>query len=459
MNSVSDFVVAIDLGSSKIIGCLGEKDSGGKIRILSMEQIPVQTGVRRGVVHNIEDVSKNVEELVHLLSNSQENPCKIDQVYVGLNGYTIRTVDVSSTTYLSGEELVNERHLDELSDDAQSQVPDHLDVMDVFTQEFLVDGKTDIHPVGSMPQRVEGHYKIVGGKAAILKGLDACFERIHLQYETILGPVASAEAILRPEDKSKGAVAIDFGAETTSLCIYKGNIVRYISVLPFGGNNITKDLLQLNVDEEEAEKFKQGKGTAIHFSEQKNDDSEDNELEKLSDFDKEANDIIVARIEEIVENIWAQIRYSGIEPLKLTEGLVLAGGASQLRDLTELLRKKTGMPVRIGNPTSQDIFPERSELYFKPENAQCIGLLLLGKTGCCCSLKEPANIDSTELEASKEQPPKEQTLDGFSEESIEAKGQKAAKAHKVSKEPKKIKEHKEIGFGSIFRKLFDEEDI
>jgi cell division protein FtsA len=375
---------------------------------------------------------------------------------VSLNGYTIRTVDVSSTTYLSGEELVNERHLDELSDDAQSQVPDNLDVMDIFTQEFLVDGKIDIHPVGSMPQRVEGHYKIVGGKAAILKGLDTCFERIHLQYETILGPVASAEAILRPEDKSKGAVAIDFGAETTSLCIYKGNIVRYIAVLPFGGNNITKDLLQLNVDEEEAEKFKLDKGTAIHFAEQKNDDSEDNELEKLSDFDKEANDIIVARIEEIVENIWAQIRYSGIEPQKLTEGLVLTGGASQLRDLTELLRKKTDMPVRIGH-LGQDILSEHSELYFKPENAQCIGLLLLGKTGCCCSLKEPVNIVSTELETTiKEQTPREQILDGFSVDSVEPK---APKVSKVPKEPKKNKEHKKIGFGSIFKNLFDEEDI
>jgi len=444
MNSVSDYIVAIDLGSSRIIGSLGEKNAGDKIKILAIEQIPVQTGVRRGVVHNIEDVSKNIMDLLDLLSNSQEKPFKIDQVLIGVNGYTIRTVDVSSTTYLSGEELVNERHLDELSDDAQSQVPDNLDVMDIFTQEFLVDGKMDIHPVGSMPQRVEGHYKIVGGKSSIMKSLEACFDRIHIRYETILGPVASAETILRPEDKAKGAVAIDFGAETTSLCIYKGNIVRYIAVLPFGGNSITKDLLQLNIDEEEAEKFKLNKGTAIHYTEHKNDISEASETERLSDLEKDEHDIAVARIEEIVENIWAQIRYSGIEPQKLTEGMILTGGASQLRDLTELLRKKTGMPVRIGDP-GQSILSQHSELYNKPEYAQCIGLLLLGKTGGCCT--EPISIQ-TESET-----PKEQTLSGFDiEKQQEITAQKTPNTTTVPKKRKKT------GF-SIFKDLFNEEDL
>jgi cell division protein FtsA len=445
MNSVSDYIVAIDLGSSRIIGSLGEKNAGDKIKILAIEQIPVQTGVRRGVVHNIEDVSKNIMDLLDLLSKSQEKPFKIDQVLIGVNGYTIRTVDVSSTTYLSGEELVNERHLDELSDDAQSQVPDNLDVMDIFTQEFLVDGKMDIHPVGSMPQRVEGHYKIVGGKSSIMKSLEACFDRIHIRYETILGPVASAEAILRPEDKAKGAVAIDFGAETTSLCIYKGNIVRYIAVLPFGGNNITRDLLQLNIDEEEAEKFKLNKGTAIHYTEHKNEISEISETEKLSDLEKDEHDIAVARIEEIVENIWAQIRYSGIEPQKLTEGMILTGGASQLRDLTELLRKKTSMPVRIGDP-GQSILSQHSELFNKPEYAQCIGLLLLGKTGGCCT--EP--IISVQTESGT---PKEQTLSGFDiEKQQEITAQKAPNTTTV---PKK---HKKTGF-SIFKDLFNEEDL
>jgi len=438
---VSDYVVAIDLGSSKIVGCLGKKEADGRVRILAMEQKPFKTEVRRGIVYNIEEISKSIMDLVQVLSDNKENPCKIDQVYVGLNGYTIRTVDVSSTTYLSGDELVNERHLDELSDDAQSQLPDNLDVMDVFTQEFLVDGQPDINPVGSMPKRVEGHYKIVGGKSAIMRNLETCFNRTQTSFESILGPLASAEAILRPEEKSKGVVAIDFGAQTTSICIYKGNLVRYVSVLPFGGDNVTKDLLQLNMDEEEAEKYKLSKGTAIHFT-QKNNDQPENEFAKMSEFDKEATDIMVARMEEIVENIWAQIRFSGIEPLKLTEGLVLTGGASQMEGLSELLIKKTGMNIRFGK-VNQYILPENMDKYSDPTLALSMGLLLLGQVGGC-STHEPKEVKKPEV-------PKEQQID-FTKP-VEEPVIKPVKKVKTPKEPR------DNPFKKIFKILLDDEDL
>lgn len=438
---VSDYVVAIDLGSSKIVGCLGKKEANGRIRILAIEQKPFKTEVRRGIVYNIEEVSRSIEDMVQLLSDGREHSCKIDQVYVGLNGYTIRTLDVSSTTYLSGDELVNEGHLDELSDDAQSQLPENLDVMDVFTQEFLVDGQSDINPVGSMPKRVEGRYKIVGGKNSILKNLETCFGRIDTNYECILGPLASAEAILTNDDKAKGSVAIDFGAQTTSICVYKGNLVRYISVLPFGGDNITKDLLQLNLDMDGAEKIKLLKGTSIHYT-QTNPEQSENELEKMSDFDKEVNDIVVARMEEIVENIWAQIRFSGIEPQKLTEGLVLTGGASQIEGLDQLLAKKTGMPVRMGK-VSQYVLSEINDKYNKPNLALTIGLLLLGHEGCC-SVPPPPEVKKVEE-------PVLQTLDFepvVKEEPVVSK--------KKIKEPKGPKKNR---FSSILKTFFDDEDL
>ena len=449
MNGVSDYVVAIDLGSSKIVGCLGKKEVDGKIRILAMEQVPVKTEVSRGVVHNIEEVSKSVQDLIQLLSDNKDYPCKIDQIYVGLNGYTIRTVDINCTTNLSGEELVTERHLDELYDETRAQVPENLDVMEVFTQEFLLDGKLDLNPVGSMPQRIEGHYKIVGGKSTIMRNLEACLERIPCHHENVLGPLASAEAILRLEDKSKGSVAIDFGAETTSVCVYKGNLVRYISVLPFGGSNITKDLLQLNIDDEEAENLKLSKGTALHFEDQDPEEREDVNLEKTSKFDKEVNDIIVARIEEIVENLWAQIRYSGIEPQKLAEGLVITGGASKLPGLIELLRKKTDMPVRLGN-AGEYLTAGNFDQYAKPEFALAIGILLLGKEGCCsaCIPVEP--------EVKKIEVPMEQTLGGFDSLVKEEPKLKVQKVHKEPKEPKKPKNNP---FRGIFKTIFDDEDL
>jgi len=447
MSGVSDYVVAIDLGSSKIIGCLGKKEIDGKINILSLEQIPVHAEVRRGVVHNLEEVSKSVLDLVQRLSHTHGHPCVIDHVYVGLNGYTIRTLDLSSASFLSGEELVNERNLDELVDDAQARAAETFDVLEIFTQEFLVDGKSDDNPVGTKPLRIEGRYKIIGGKPAILGNLDDCFSRINLKYEAILGPVASAEAVLRPEDKLKGAVSIDFGAETTSICIYKGNKVRYVAVLPFGGSHITMDLQQLNLDEQGAESYKISKGTAIHLAEKVVDELQISEFEQLSSFDKEANDIIVARIEEIVENIWAQIRYSGIEPQKLMEGIVLTGGTSQIQGLVELIKKKTEMPVRIGE-TAQRIAADHMDSYNKPEYAQAVGLLLLGK-GRCCSVREEQLIVTKKPEAAKLQ---ENTI-------FDDLPPVVAPPSKVPKPPKPPKPVRPSKLTTFFKGFMNDEDI
>jgi cell division protein FtsA len=430
MNGVSDYVVAIDLGSSSIVGGLGKKEEDGRIRILAMDQIAVNSEIRRGIVHNIEDVSGTVKDLITILSRSQEKPIGINHVYVGMNGYTTRTVDIHVSSYPTGDELFKENDLYELQDQVRDQVPDGLDVLDIFTQEFLVDGKTDLSPVGSMPKRVDAHYKVVGGKEELSKIIETTFSRIKLNYRTVLGPVASAQAVLRPDEKNKGVVCIDFGAETTSLCIYKNNLVRYVSILPFGGRSITHDLIQLNVDEDEAEDLKLSKGSAIHYTELRKEEGE----EAWTKDDMDINEIVVARIEEIVENIWAQISRSGIEPQKLICGLVITGGASELNGLEVLLAKKTGMNVRKGD-SGLHLLPECALPYGNPENAQCIGLLLMGEGGCC-SLPEEEKIQE---EPKPVDVLKEPVLDGFEAEKDEKK-----------KKPVKVKEPK----GKSFRKLF-----
>jgi cell division protein FtsA len=159
---------------------------------------------------------------------------------------------------------------------------------------------------------------------------------------------------------------------------------------------------------------------------------------------------MVARVEEIVENIWAQIRYSGIDPLKLTEGIVLTGGASQMPGLTELLNKKTDMPVRIGD-SGQSLVPESVDLYREPGYSLVIGLLLLGKEGCCSIPK------AVPAEARKSEIPQEQTLGGGfdsidTEEPLHEKPKKPEKIKKPEKPKKNL-------FGNMIKNLFDDEDL
>jgi len=450
MSSVTELIIGIDLGSTSITGVLGRRITGG-IELIALEKIPVISGIRRGVIHNIEEVSRGIQELLDKLTDKSVQKCKVNQIYIGINGYSIRTVDVTCTTNLSGDEIFNENHLDDLSDEVESKVPENLSIIDIFPQEFVVDGKIDVNPVGSMPSIVEAHYKVVAGKPVIFRNIDACMDRLHIRYEQILGPLASAESVLVSDEKAKGVVVVDFGAETTSVCIYKGNMVRYISILPFGGANITTDLLQLNIDDEEAERLKLENGTALHYSEISNIEEKNPEMAAKTDFEKETNEIIVARAEEIVENIYAQIRFSGAELQKLTAGIVITGGASRLPGLDTLISRKTGMSIREGNPM-QNIASKPEGLEVQPRDALGIGLLLLGKTGCCTEA-EPV-VKPQEKPAEKPDSAMTQTLGGF-----EDKDDKKKNKNKLKKEKPKTGEKTGGRFSGLFKGLFDDEDL
>jgi cell division protein FtsA len=444
MNGISDYVVGIDLGSSKMVGALGKREENGVLNVLTVEEIPTRSVIRHGIVHNIEEVASSIRDMIAILSRFHGKPIGINHVYVGVNGYSTRTKEVAVHSLFTGEELVQENDLYELLDQVRDQVPENFDILDIFTQEFLVDGKLDQNPIGSMPQKVEGFYKVVGGKDTISRNLEATFRSVGLNFRTVLGPVASAEAALHADEKTKGAVCIDFGAETTSLCIYKNNMVRFVSILPFGGQNISNDLLQLNLDESEAEEIKLTKGNALHYTELKKADEE----AVWSKEDMEINEIIVARVEEIVENIWAQIIGSGIDTQRLIGGLVITGGASKLSGLTALLARKTQMSVRLASP-DQNVLEESVAKYGKPEYTQCIGVLLKGEGGCCSLIEEPKKVVE---EPKKVEIPTEQVM--FQDEVVEVK--KTVKV-KTPKPPKPSKP----SFGEKLNKLinmFDTED-
>lgn len=437
MNGTADYIMAFDLGSSRIVAALGMKTESGELRVLAVEQRPVDTDIRHGVVHNIEEVASKIKELKDVLCQSQSPELAVSHVYTSINGYTLRTKDAHIESNYGGVTLFTEKELDELADQIPEFIPEGFSMVNFYQQEFLVDGKIDKNPVGAMPKHVKANYKLVGGREDVLSKTDAVFQHIKLSSCTSLGPVASAEAVLSPEDKYKGAVCIDFGAETTSIAIIKGDIVRYVAVLPFGGRNLSLDLLQLNMDEDDAEQIKLLKGDALHYTEMEIREEED----PISKESKEINDILVARIEEIVENIWVQINRAGIEPAKLLSGIVVTGGASRLPNLDKLLARKTGMSVRMGLPVVQ-LESESARLWGKLELSRCIGLLLQGKDGC---FPKP-----TEIVVKEEVKPllaEDQTLDGFPAEKPKEK--------KKEKEKEKVKVVKVKKKSTVFKGIFN----
>lgn len=403
MNASSEYIMAFDLGSSRIVGALGRKSESGQLSILSIETRKVNADIRHGVVHNVEEVAMKIRDIKECLCKSQTPELAVNHVYASINGYTLRTKDLPLNSNFDGQLIFSEKELDELTEQIPSSIPEGFSLINYYQQEFLIDGKLDKNPVGSMPKMVKANYKLVGAREDVVNKTETVFKNIKLTCCTSLGPVASAEAVLTQEEKSKGVVCLDFGAETTSICVYKNDLIRYVSVLPFGGRNLTTDLLQLNMDEDDAEQIKILHGNALHYTELEDESADDAMSKDL----KEVNDIFVARIEEIVENIWAQINRSGFEPGKLLSGIVMTGGASKLANLEKLLTTKTGMAVRQALPVVQ--LDESSAInYGKIDLSRIIGILLQGNDGCF-----------HKQEVIKEEPKVvtgvEQIIDGFNE--------------------------------------------
>lgn len=456
MNPTQSYVAVVDPGSSCIKACLGYKDEQEKIHIVACEQQAVDTEIRRGVIQNVDDVACRIKDLLQRLEQNQVAPCEINRVYVGLNAYTMQTLRGSAINNLNGDEAINETILDNLWEDAEKSVPENKNVLYHYVQEYRVDGFMSMNPIGERPSSLEGHYKMVIAKPQIFFNMEDCMEKAGVKdLRHLSGILASAEAVLLPEEKNRGVVVIDFGAGTTSICVYKENVVRYVVVLPFGGKNITNDLRQLNLDFSEAEAMKMQYGTALHYTEKmaaerkKEENDERRAYREPSDEEKKINEIIVARIEEIVENIWAQIQYSGVPASKFGSGIVITGAASQLKDLSELLFKKTQIPTRLGN-TATHLSEDTPKKYDSPEYAQCIGLLMMGEGGAC-KLKSGIVRDTaqqTTLFAKEEMPVEPEPLTPEKSKQEKSKEEKPKNTSTIKKT-----------FKGFLGSLFDEGEI
>ena len=199
--------------------------------------------------------------------------------------------------------------------------------------------------------------------------------------DQLIAPLVTANAVLTESERRSGCALIDFGADTTTISVYKNNILRFLTVLPLGGNSITRDITTLQMEEEEAERLKKAYGDALYEEDPEQEEEatckleDDNRIIKVADL----NNIIEARAEEIVANVWNQIQLSGYED-KLLAGLILTGGAANLKNLDETLRKRSKIEKNTDGETSTQYGPCPNNILKKDGSQNTLfGLLFEGK--------------------------------------------------------------------------------
>ncbi len=377
---MDSYIAAIDLGTTKIVTLVGEKTESG-FRIVAYRETPSK-GVMRGEVVNIQNVLESLLPSLEDIKNKES--IEIKEVYVGIAGQNIKCLSQRLPRNRGkADDLISQSEIDEMMREMlNSRVSAGEKILHVIPQSFNVDDHMGVDSAcGMTGTRIEGDYKLFIGKMNSVEHSKHVINRAGLRLrELILEPVASAKAVLTEEEIELGVAMIDIGGGTTDLLIYHNNIIRHTAVIPFGGNAITEDLRQgCGVSLRNAEQMKIQYGSC--YSEYAPENKTviipgigGREPREVS-FRVIAG-IIEARVEEIIEAIMYEIENSGYMD-KLGAGIVITGGGSQLTNLRQFIKVKTGYDTRIASPVNNISFDTTQDIC-KPEFSTAIGLIMLG---------------------------------------------------------------------------------
>jgi cell division protein FtsA len=377
-----NIAVGLDIGTTKIVAMIGRQNEYGKLEILGIGKSK-SLGVHRGVVNNITQTIQSIQQAVQEAEANSDY--KINDVVVGIAGQHIRSIQHSD--YISrpnAEEVIGDADIDQLIGQVHklAMLPGE-EIIHVLPQEFRIDGQAEIkEPVGMYGSRVESSFHVVVGQAASIRNVGRCIKSAGLDLSGLtLEPLASADAVLSQEEKEAGVALIDIGGGTTDLAIFKDGIIRHTAVIPFGGNVITEDIKEgCSIIEKQAELLK------VKFGSAWPGENKDNEIVSIPGLRgrepkeislKNLSKIIHARVVEIIEQVYAEIKEYGHEDnkKKLIAGIVLTGGGSQLKHIKQLVEYITGMDTRIGYP-NEHLAGDSDEEISSPLYATAVGLVM-----------------------------------------------------------------------------------
>ncbi|XCI75798.1 MAG: cell division protein FtsA [Flavobacteriales bacterium] len=379
-----DLAVGLDIGTTKIIAVVGRKNEYDKIEILGVGRAK-SIGVHRGVVNNITQTIESITQAVTEAERSSD--VKIKEVIVGIAGQHIRSLQHSDYIIRKDfEEVISHEDIKRLIGQVHKLImlPGE-EIIHVLPQEYKVDSQVEIkEPIGMYGSRLEANFHLVVGEISSIRNIGRCVKASGLGLAGItLEPLASAEAVLSLEEREAGVALVDIGGGTTDIAIFKDNIIRHTAVIPFGGNIITEDIKTgCSIIERQAELLKVKFGSAwpgenketeiVSIPGLRGREPKEISLKRLSQ-------IINARISEILEQVYMEIKSYGHEEQKkhLIAGLVMTGGGSQLKHIRPLTEYTTGMDVRIGY-SNEHIAGGEDHNLAHPEYATAIGLVMKG---------------------------------------------------------------------------------
>jgi cell division protein FtsA len=352
ITEMEEIVFGLDIGTTKVCAVIGEVREG-KLQIIGLGQ-EVSRGMRKGMIVDVAPATIAIAKAVE--QAEQTSGYSLSQAYVSMAGEHIGSTNNRGAVAVgrNGVGVVPE-DIERALDAAQAiSIPHNREIVHIVPRTYTLDDQDEVRsPLGLHGFRLEVEAHIVTAASPALRNLGQTIDNVGIHVEEfVLNALASGEAVLEPTEKEMGVIVADIGGGTTDIALYLQGVVWHTRVIPVGGSHITNDIaIGLRVSYDVAEEVK------IKYGDARPEDLDPNVVFSVEPFGGEKIQVgrqdlamvIEARVEEIFHLILQDIKRSGYEGL-LPAGIVLTGGGSQLRGITQVAQDVLGVPARVAKP-------------------------------------------------------------------------------------------------------------
>ena len=392
MTKKDKYLVALDVGSAKTCAIIGEVDDTG-VKFVSMGAAESK-GLRKGLMVNIGATATSVRRAIEEAEGVAGVP--VERVIVGVAGGHVRGVNSRGGITLGNRPRdINREDVRRAVDAARNvNLPEDRVVLHVLPQEFLLDAQDNIRdPLGMVGQRLEVNVHLVTSSASAMHNLVTAVNQAGVEVaDTVLEPLASAEACLTQDERELGCCLLDIGGGTTELVVFGNGMLRHAAAIPVGGDHFTNDLaVGLRTPIPEAEKIKREHGCVFNeliLEDQSIEIASVGDRPPRTVFTRMLNEIVEPRAHELLSLVRDELQRGGFGAL-IPAGLVLSGGGAHLKGLVEMAERMFNLPVRLAKPRGLEGMPEELS---QPEYATVVGLLLYGARARRQAPQKPATF-------------------------------------------------------------------
>ncbi len=370
----SNMIVGLDIGTSKVVCIVGKYDDEKKLEIIALGAYP-SSGLKKGVVVNIDATTDAISKAVDQAQSMIEE--KIKSVYVGIAGKHIKSLNSHGTEAIKNNE-VSAYDIDRVIESAQAvAIPSDQNLLHVIPQSFIIDGQeVSLDPLGMSGTRLETKVHLVTCANSAVKNIEKCIKNCGLKVDGfVLEQFASSHSILSDDEKELGVCLVDIGGGTTDIAIFNSGSIVHTGVIPYAGDNVTKDIAEaLRTPTPQAEEIKQKFGCAVTEFTKDNEKFEVLAVGGRSPRECSRSalaDIIQQRYSELFDLIKVEISRNGFEE-HISAGIVLTGGTSKMEGVVQLAESIFQTSVRLGIPSN---FKGMETILQNPIYSTSIGLI------------------------------------------------------------------------------------